>query len=98
MTNLGFISDKFKTIFYTFLNGFLFCFRGLAATVLVFILVGVTFMPDGPFIRPHPALWRAMLVLQILYQLVLVYILFQVRCVIFCEILKGGGEEVLYSD
>ena len=29
-------------------------FRGALAVVVVFILIGVIHMPDGPFIRPHP--------------------------------------------
>ena len=34
-------------------------------------------MPDGPFLRPHPALWRFCFAFAIFYQLVLIYILFQ---------------------
>ncbi|KAI7697961.1 hypothetical protein SSS_04894 [Sarcoptes scabiei] len=51
--------------------------RGLIAVVLVFILFGITQIPDGPFIRPHPALWRLVLCLTIIYELSLIYILFQ---------------------
>ena len=29
-------------------------FRGALAVVVVFIVIGVIHMPDGPFIRPHP--------------------------------------------
>lgn len=32
---------------------------------------------DGPFIRPHPALWRIALGLNLLYELALVFLLFQ---------------------
>lgn len=32
---------------------------------------------DGPFIRPHPALWRIVLGVNLLYELVLVFLLFQ---------------------
>lgn len=32
---------------------------------------------DGPFIRPHPALWRAVLGVNLLYELALVFLLFQ---------------------
>ena len=32
---------------------------------------------DGPFIRPHPAFWRAVLGINVLYELVLVFLLFQ---------------------
>nr|XP_027199856.1 phosphatidylserine synthase 2-like [Dermatophagoides pteronyssinus] len=51
--------------------------RGLVAVILVFILFGITQIPDGPFIRPHPALWRLVLCLTIIYELSLIYILFQ---------------------
>lgn len=33
---------------------FFFCFRGLTAVVLAFLLFGVIHTPDGPFVRPHP--------------------------------------------
>lgn len=32
---------------------------------------------DGPFIRPHPAFWRIILGLNLLYELALVFLLFQ---------------------
>jgi phosphatidylserine synthase 2 len=32
---------------------------------------------DGPFIRPHPAFWRAILGINLLYELALVFLLFQ---------------------
>ena len=32
---------------------------------------------DGPFIRPHPAFWRAALGINLLYELALVFLLFQ---------------------
>jgi Phosphatidyl serine synthase len=32
---------------------------------------------DGPFIRPHPAFWRVVLGLNLLYELALVFLLFQ---------------------
>ena len=28
--------------------------RGVVAVIVVFILIGVIHMPDGPFMRPHP--------------------------------------------
>lgn len=51
--------------------------RGLVACVLVFLLLGVTQIPDGPFRRPHPALWRFTFCLSIVYELCLIFILFQ---------------------
>jgi phosphatidylserine synthase 2 len=32
---------------------------------------------DGPFIRPHPAFWRMVLGINLLYELALVFLLFQ---------------------
>lgn len=32
---------------------------------------------DGPFIRPHPAFWRIALGINLLYELALVFLLFQ---------------------
>jgi len=32
---------------------------------------------DGPFIRPHPAFWRIILGVNLLYELALVFLLFQ---------------------
>ena len=32
---------------------------------------------DGPYIRPHPALWRVVLGINLLYELALVFLLFQ---------------------
>ncbi|KER23880.1 hypothetical protein T265_08342 [Opisthorchis viverrini] len=52
-------------------------FRGLTAMILVFVLFGVVHTPDGPFRRPHPAFWRLVLCLSILYELILVFLLFQ---------------------
>ena len=34
-------------------------------------------MPNGPFIRPHPIVWRLVLATSIVYLLFLVFILFQ---------------------
>jgi len=54
--------------------------RGLIAMVIVFILIGIIHMPDGPFVRPHPALWRLVLCVMIVYVLLLIFVLFQVPC------------------
>jgi phosphatidylserine synthase 2 len=32
---------------------------------------------DGPFIRPHPAFWRIVLGINLLYELAMVFLLFQ---------------------
>jgi phosphatidylserine synthase 2 len=32
---------------------------------------------DGPYVRPHPAFWRIILGINLLYELALVFLLFQ---------------------
>lgn len=32
---------------------------------------------DGPYVRPHPAFWRIVLGVNVLYELALVFLLFQ---------------------
>jgi phosphatidylserine synthase 2 len=56
--------------------------RGLVAVVAFFVLLGVTVIPDGPFLRPHPAFWRLMFCLSIVYLLSLIFVLFQVSTII----------------
>lgn len=51
--------------------------RGIIAMLVTFLAVGVTQTPDGPFKRPHPAFWRLILCLSIVYELALVWLLFQ---------------------
>ncbi|KAJ2313163.1 hypothetical protein IWW52_004642, partial [Coemansia sp. RSA 2704] len=50
---------------------------GLGALCSVFVVVSVVLFRDGPFIRPHPAFWRAVLALNVLYEMFLVFLLFQ---------------------
>jgi len=51
--------------------------RGLVACVIVFILLCVTVTPNGPFKRPHPAVWRFTFSLSVVYELGLIFVLFQ---------------------
>jgi len=41
------------------------------------VALGMTIMPDGPFLRPHPALWRFAFAVSIIYELLLIFVLFQ---------------------
>nr|KAJ3420307.1 hypothetical protein HK105_005836 [Polyrhizophydium stewartii] len=52
---------------------------GLSASVFVLLLIGMLQFRDGPFIRPHPAIWRIVLAAGVAYQLVLVVLLFQTK-------------------
>jgi len=51
--------------------------RGFMAALFFWVTLGMTIMPDGPFLRPHPALWRFSFAIAVFYELLLIYILFQ---------------------
>eukprot|EP01135_Chromosphaera_perkinsii_P000474 Nk52_evm28s96 gene=Nk52_evmTU28s96 len=51
--------------------------RSLYAVVFVFLLISAVHFRDGPFIRPHPVLWRVVFGCSILYLIGLVVLLFQ---------------------
>ena len=50
---------------------------GLVGVVVIFMILSVITLPNGPFIRPHPALWRCVLGLSILYLLMLQFLVHQ---------------------
>lgn len=50
---------------------------GLTAAALVFIAFGAVHLPDSLMVRPHPAVWRAVLACGIIYLVVLTFLLFQ---------------------
>ncbi|ORY00524.1 phosphatidyl serine synthase [Basidiobolus meristosporus CBS 931.73] len=50
---------------------------GIFAAAIVFLFIGLVQFGDGAFIRPHPALWRIILAASVLYEMFLVFILFQ---------------------
>ncbi|KAK0202127.1 phosphatidyl serine synthase-domain-containing protein [Desarmillaria ectypa] len=50
---------------------------GVYASILSFLMFSMIQFRDGPFVRPHPAFWRAVLGVNLLYELVLVFLLFQ---------------------
>ncbi|XP_074660680.1 phosphatidylserine synthase 2-like isoform X2 [Tubulanus polymorphus] len=51
--------------------------RGIVACVVAFLCFGVTQTPDGPFKRPHPAFWRLVICVSIVYEIFLIFLLFQ---------------------
>ncbi|KAJ9466219.1 CDP-diacylglycerol--serine O-phosphatidyltransferase 2 [Diplonema papillatum] len=53
--------------------------RGLGVAALVFLVFSTAALPNGPFVRPHPAVWRCVLGISVLYWLLLVFALFQTR-------------------
>ena len=58
-------------------NTLIYVFRGVYAVVSFFLLFSMIQFRDGPFIRPHPAFWRVVLGVNLLYELALVFLLFQ---------------------
>lgn len=50
---------------------------GIAAATGVLMYVGLVMFPDGPFVRPHPAMWRLVMAGSVVYQLYLVFFLYQ---------------------
>lgn len=51
-------------------------YQGYKACCILFIIIGLLCFPNGPFIRPHPAIWRVVLALSILYLMTLTFALF----------------------
>ncbi|KAF4577289.1 hypothetical protein EYR36_005276 [Pleurotus pulmonarius] len=50
---------------------------GVYAAISSFLVFSMLQFRDGPFIRPHPAFWRVVLGINLLYELALVFLLFQ---------------------
>ncbi|KAG9000090.1 hypothetical protein FRB90_011877, partial [Tulasnella sp. 427] len=50
---------------------------GIYASVSAFLVFSMVQFRDGPFVRPHPAFWRVILGINLLYELGLVYMLFE---------------------
>jgi len=51
--------------------------KGLYASGFLFLSIGLLVFPNGPYTRPHPALWRLVFGLSVIYLLFLSFILFQ---------------------
>ena len=52
---------------------------GILTAIGVLLLTGLLNFRDGPFIRPHPAIWRVVLASAVAYQMGLVILLFQTK-------------------
>ena len=46
-------------------------------TLALFLVVSALAFPNGPFIRPHPILWRIIFGLSVVYLMILQFTLFQ---------------------
>ncbi len=50
---------------------------GIYALSFLFLSIGLLVFPNGPFTRPHPAIWRLVFGMSVLYLLLLAFVLFQ---------------------
>lgn len=50
---------------------------GIRCLVLFFLVISLLTFPNGPFTRPHPAFWRLVFGISVLYLLLIIFILFQ---------------------
>jgi len=50
---------------------------GLVSVFIFFMIISILTLPNGPFTRPHPALWRCVLGVSILYLLLVQFLLHQ---------------------
>nr|CAG4636979.1 EOG090X05CZ [Ceriodaphnia reticulata]SVE72908.1 EOG090X05CZ [Ceriodaphnia reticulata] len=50
---------------------------GVRCVIFIFLVISVLAFPNGPFTRPHPAVWRMVFGLSVLYLMALQFFLFQ---------------------
>ncbi|CAG5021779.1 unnamed protein product [Parnassius apollo] len=56
---------------------------GICCVVFFFLIVSVLTFPNGPFTRPHPAVWRIVFGASVLYLLALLFLLFQSHSTVY---------------
>ncbi|CAL1541969.1 unnamed protein product [Lymnaea stagnalis] len=78
--------------------------NGLNCVLLFFLIISVLAFPNGPFTRPHPAIWRIVFGLSVFYFLLLLFILFQTRTDVrkmiiwlYPELKDSGPDEKEYA-
>jgi uncharacterized membrane protein len=52
-------------------------FAGLCSVLVFFLIISVLAFPNGPFIRPHPILWRMVFGLSVMYLLMVQFLIHQ---------------------
>ncbi|KAF2364051.1 Phosphatidyl serine synthase [Trinorchestia longiramus] len=67
---------------------------GLEAAIFFFLIISVLAFPNGPFTRPHPAVWRCVFGLSVLYMLLLIFLLFQVCAQLYFSCQDGVVTQV----
>lgn len=50
---------------------------GMLCVIFFFSIISVLAFPNGPFTRPHPAVWRIIFGLSVLYLLFIIFLMFQ---------------------
>ncbi|XP_048590474.1 phosphatidylserine synthase 1 isoform X2 [Nematostella vectensis] len=77
---------------------------GVVSLIVVFLVLSLLVMPNGPFIRPHPAIWRLVFGCSVLYLMFLSFSLFQTRedfrKILFFfdpELIKAGPDTEEYA-
>jgi phosphatidylserine synthase 2 len=74
---------------------------GILASICCFVFIGMLQFRDGPFVRPSIPFWRAILSLSVLYQLLLVFMLFLVSMLshLICAMQDAFmGDHLTYLD
>lgn len=56
---------------------------GICCVVFFFLIISVLTFPNGPFTRPHPAVWRIVFGMSVLYLLALLFLLFQSHSTVY---------------
>ena len=49
---------------------------GCSVAAMFVVILGLIVFPSGPFVRPHPLLWRLAFAIAVLYEIVLIVLLF----------------------
>merc|ERR1719232_1323537 len=52
-------------------------YTGLIGVTIFFMIISILTLPNGPFTRPHPSMWRCILGLSIMYLLLLQFLIHQ---------------------
>lgn len=50
---------------------------GMVCVAFIFLMISVIAFPNGPFTRPHPAVWRILFGMSVLYLLGIMFLMFQ---------------------
>lgn len=76
-----FIVSLFSLMYFSFIrnedNADDNIWAGACCVVFFFVIISILAFPNGPFTRPHPAVWRIVFGLSVLYLLCLIFLLFQ---------------------